>query len=255
MVPGVATAGIVIIGDEILTGKFADENAAFLIGELRALGVDLRRIVVIPDVLDDIAATVPELAARFDLVFTSGGVGPTHDDVTMAGIAQGFGTRVVREPVLEERVRAYWGARLAAANLRLADVPEGAELVYGRDQVWPVVAYRNVYILPGVPALFRRKFIDIRDRFRAVPVTVARVYIDAEEGQIASELDVVVAAFPAVRIGSYPRFTERDFKVLVTLEGQGPDDVAGAFAMMVERIGGRVVRHEPPALAGGATPA
>jgi molybdenum cofactor synthesis domain-containing protein len=246
----VTTAAIVIIGDEILTGKFADENAAFLIGELRALGVELRRIVVIPDVIDDIAATVTEVAARFDHVFTSGGVGPTHDDLTMAGIAQGFGTRVVREPVLEERVRAYWGAKLSAPNLRLADVPEGADLVYGKDQVWPVVAYRNVYILPGVPALFRRKFIDIRDRFRAVPMTVARVYIDAEEGQIAGELDAVVAAFPAVRIGSYPRFTERDFKVLVTLEAFGADDVVGALAMMVERIGERVVRHEAPALAG-----
>jgi molybdenum cofactor synthesis domain-containing protein len=246
----VATAGIVIIGDEILTGKFADENAAFLIGELRALGVELRRIVVIPDEIEDIAATVTELAARFDMVFTSGGVGPTHDDVTMAGIARGFGIRVVREPVLEERVRGYWGARLSEANLRLADVPEGAELVYGKDNVWPVVAYRNVYILPGVPALFRRKFVDIRDRFRAVPVTVARVYIDADEGQIAGELDVVVAAFPAVRIGSYPRFTERDFKVLITLEGRGPDDVASALAMMIERIGARVVRHDTPTLAG-----
>ena len=245
-----ATAGIVIIGDEILTGKFADENAVFLIGELRALGVELRRIVVIPDVLEDIAATVPEFSARFDHVFTSGGVGPTHDDVTMAGIAQGFGTRVVREPVLEERVRAYWGARLMAANLRLADVPEGAELVYGRDQVWPVVAYRNVYILPGVPSLFRRKFVDIRDRFRAEPMTVARAYLDAEEGQIAGDLDAVVAAFPAVRIGSYPRFTERDFKVLITFEGLGAGDVAGALAMLVERIGSHVVRHEAPALVG-----
>ena len=248
--PRVTTAGIVIIGDEILTGKFADENAAFLIGELRALGVELRRIVVIPDVIDDIAATVPELAARFDHVFTSGGVGPTHDDLTMAGIAQGFGTRVVREPVLEDRVRAYWGERLSSPNLRLADVPEGAELVYGKDTVWPVVAYRNVYILPGVPALFRRKFIDIRDRFRAVPMTVARVYLDAEEGQIAGDLDAVVAAFAAVRIGSYPRFTERDFKVLITLEAHGPDEVAGALAMLVERMGERVVRHEAPALAG-----
>jgi molybdenum cofactor synthesis domain-containing protein len=246
----VTTAGIVIIGDEILTGKFADENAVFLIGELRALGVELRRIVVIPDVLDDIAATVTELAARFDHVFTSGGVGPTHDDVTMAGIARGFGTRVVREPVLEERIRAYWGDKLEAPNLRIADVPEGAELVYGKDQVWPVVAYRNVYILPGVPALFRRKFIDIRDRFRSIPMTTARVYLDAEEGQIAGDLDAVVAAFPAVRIGSYPRFSERDFQVLITLEGHGPDEVADALAMMIERIGARVVRHEPPTLAG-----
>src|ERR1041385_2602845 len=100
-----ATAGIVIIGDEILSGKFADENAAFLIGELRALGVELRRIVVIPDDLDDIATTVVDMSARVTHAFTSGGVGPTHDDVTMAGIARGFGTRVVREPVLEAKVR------------------------------------------------------------------------------------------------------------------------------------------------------
>jgi len=246
----VTTAGIVIIGDEILTGKFADENAAFLIGELRALGVELRRIVVIPDVLDDIAATVTDFAARFDHVFTSGGVGPTHDDVTMAGIAQGFGTRVVRDPVLEERIRAYWGAKLVEPNLRMADLPEGAALVYGKDQVWPVVAYRNVYILPGVPALFRRKFVDIRDRFRAAPMTVARVYLDADEGQIAGDLDAVVAAFPDVRIGSYPRFTERDFKVLVTLEAHTADHVARALAMMIDRIGPRVVRHEAPARVG-----
>jgi molybdenum cofactor synthesis domain-containing protein len=248
----VTTAGIVIIGDEILTGKFADENAVFLIGELRALGVELRRIVVIPDVLDDIAATVTDCAARFDHVFTSGGVGPTHDDVTMAGIALGFGTRVVREPTLEDRVRGYWGAKLAEPNLRLADVPEGAELVYGKDLVWPVVAYRNVYILPGVPTLFRRKFVDIRDRFRTEPMTVARVYLDAEEGQIAGDLDAVVAAFPAARIGSYPRFSERDFKVLITLEAHRTADVAGALAMLIERIGPRVVRHEAPTLAGAA---
>ena len=124
-----ATAGIAIIGDEILTGKFADENAAFLIGELRALGVELRRIEVIPDDVDDIAASVPALARRFDHVFTSGGVGPTHDDVTMAAIARGFGTHVTREPALEAKVRAYWGDRLAPANLRLADVPAGAVLV------------------------------------------------------------------------------------------------------------------------------
>jgi molybdenum cofactor synthesis domain-containing protein len=246
----VATAGIVVIGDEILTGKFADENAVFLIGELRALGVELRRIVVIPDVLDDIAATVPEFSGRFDHVFTSGGVGPTHDDVTMAGIAKGFATHVVREPVLEERVRAYWGEKLAPPHLRLAEVPAGAELVYGKDRIWPVVAYRNVYILPGVPSLFRRKFIDIRDRFRAEPVTVARAYLDADEGQIAADLDAVVAAFPAVRIGSYPRFLERDFKVLITLEAPDAGDVAGALAMLIERIGPLVVRHDTPALAG-----
>ena len=245
-----ATAGIVIIGDEILSGKFADENAVFLIRELRALGVDLRRVTMIPDDIEDIASTVTSFASKFDYVFTSGGVGPTHDDLTIEGIARGFGTRVVREPDLEQRVRAYWGAKLAEPNLRLADVPEGCELVYGKDQVWPVVAYKNVFILPGVPALFKRKFVDIRDRFRAEPVTVARVYINADEGELAGDLDAVVAAFPSVKVGSYPRFSEKDFRVLITLEGKVASDVADAQAMLVKRVGERVVRREDPERAG-----
>jgi len=247
------TAGVVVIGDEILSGKFADENAAFLIRELRALGVDLRRVTVIPDELDDIADTVPRFSARFDHVFTSGGVGPTHDDVTIAGIARGFGTGVVRHPDLEAKVRSYWGAKLADANLRLADVPEGADLVYGADHVWPVVAYRNVYILPGVPALFRRKFHDIADRFRAVPVVVARVYVAADEGAIAPSLDAVVAAFADVKLGSYPRFDEREYKVLLTVEGRDAAHVAAALADLVVRLGAAVVRVDDPRAAGPAS--
>src|SRR5262249_33791067 len=160
----------------------ADENGLFLIRELRSLGVDLRRMTVVPDVLDEIAELVPWCAGRFDFVFTSGGGGATHDDVTMAGVARGFGVGRVRHPDPEAKVRGYWGAKLADANLRLADVPDGAELVYGRDSTWPVVAFKNVYILPGVPALFKRKFHDISDRFRAQPVTLAKVYVAADEG-------------------------------------------------------------------------
>jgi len=238
------TAGIVIIGDEILTGKFVEENATFLIGELRSLGVDLRRITVIPDVLEDIAATVTEAAARFDHVFTSGGVGPTHDDVTIAAIAHGFGVGVERHPELEAKIRAYWKDKLADANLRLADIPIGSELVYGKDQVWPVVAFKNVYILPGVPALFRRKFVDIRDRFRAAPVWAARVYVNLEEGELAPHLDAVVAEHPNVKLGSYPRFSEKDFRVLVTLEAASAPALTAAFEMLIGRL--EVVRTELP---------
>ena len=110
-------AGIVIIGNEILSGKFADENASFLIGELRRLGVELGRIAVIPDVEGDIAETVPRYAARFDVVFTSGGVGPTHDDVTIAGVARGFGAQVVRHPVLADLLAAYYGDRLTESHM------------------------------------------------------------------------------------------------------------------------------------------
>jgi molybdenum cofactor synthesis domain-containing protein len=248
MLGDMPSAGIVIIGDEILSGKFVEENAAFLIGELRSLGVELRRITVVPDDMDDIAATVTDASRRFDHVFTSGGVGPTHDDVTIAAIAKGFGTAVARHPDLEAKVRGYWKERLAEANLRLADIPAGSELVYGKDEVWPVVCYRNVYILPGVPTLFRRKFVDIRDRFRAVPVMAARLYVDVDEGELAPHLDAIVAQYPGVKIGSYPRFSERDFRVLLTLEGH--DDVAAAFAALAERLGAHVVRREEPARVG-----
>jgi molybdenum cofactor synthesis domain-containing protein len=240
------TAGIVIIGDEILSGKFVEENAAFLIGELRVLGVDLRRITVVPDILDDIAATVTHAADRYDHVFTSGGVGPTHDDITMAAIALGFGTTVVRHPELEAKVRGYWKDQLADANLRLAEVPQGAVLVYGATDVWPVVSYRNVYILPGVPALFRRKFVDIRDRFRAEPVIAARLYLDIEEGELAPHLSAVVATYASVRIGSYPRFSERDFRVMATLEGPDAAEVVAAFEALALRLSTHVVRREEP---------
>ena len=246
MLGDMPSAGIVIIGDEILSGKFVEENAQFLIGELRALGVELRRITVIPDDPEDIAVTVRDASARFDHVFTSGGVGPTHDDVTIAAIAAGFGTTVTRHPELEAKVRGYWKDRLADANLRLADVPTGSELVYGKDRIWPVVCFRNVYILPGVPALFRRKFVDIRDRFRATPVTAARLYVDGEEGDLAPHLDAIVAQYPSVKIGSYPRFSEQDFRVLLTIESPDAAEVTAAYEALADRLGERVVRREPP---------
>jgi len=239
-------AGIVIIGNEILSGKFADENARFLIGELRTLGVELGRIAVIPDVIDDIAETVPRHAARFDAVFTSGGVGPTHDDVTMEGIARGFGTRVVRHPELERLVRDYYKDRMTDSHLRLAEVPEGTELAYGEDPVWPTICYRNVYILPGVPSLFRRKFLAIRERFRSRPFHTGRVYVMADEATIAPDLDRVVAAHPAVAFGSYPRFDESDYRVLLTVESQDPDEAGSATRALTAALGSVVVRVDEP---------
>ena len=257
--PVMPTAGIVIIGDEILSGKFVEENAAFLIGELRSLGVDLRRITVVADDREDIATAVTEASARFDHVFTSGGVGPTHDDITIASIAHGFGVAVTRHPDLEAKIRRHWKDKLAEANLRLADMPAGSELVYpaartesgplhpgGKDHVWPVLCFKNVYILPGVPTLFRRKFIDIRDRFRATPVWAARIYTNGEEGDLAPKLDAVVAAYPNVKLGSYPRFTEKEFSVLLTLEGAAAAEVTAAFEMLSAQLGAQLVRTEAP---------
>src|SRR5512143_136043 len=238
-------AAIVVIGDEILSGKFTDENAAYLIQELRARGVALRRVEVLPDAIDEIADAVRSAAARYDHVFTSGGVGPTHDDVTIEGIARAFGVRVVRHPVLEELLRAYYGARLEERNLRMAEVPEGAEMIPADHPSWPVTCFRNIYILPGVPLIFRRKFDAIRERFRVAPFFVRRVYCQADEGTIARHLDAVVADFPGVAVGSYPRFGEADFRVLVTLESKDEAHVAAAAEDLVRRLpAGIVVRAE-----------
>src|SRR6185436_10159267 len=125
------TAAILLIGNEILSGKVEDENARFLTRELRALGVSLRRIEVVPDVIDDIVASVRALSPRFDFVFTSGGVGPTHDDVTLQAVGDAFAMDIVRHPELEALLRAGYGDRLHERDLRMADVPSGAQLEYG----------------------------------------------------------------------------------------------------------------------------
>jgi molybdenum cofactor synthesis domain-containing protein len=240
-----STAGIILIGDEILSGKVRDENAHFLIGELRDLGVNLRKIATIPDVLEEISATVADFAGRFDHVFTSGGVGPTHDDLTMEGVARAFGSTVMRHPELEALLRGYYGDRLQERNLRMADVPEGAHFVVGDGGMgWPVIAMRNVYILPGVPELFRRKFASIKEQFRDLPFYLKQVFTTSEEGHIAAELDRIVAAYATVQIGSYPTFSAPDYKVKVTIEGKDADAVAHACDELVRALGAAIVRVE-----------
>jgi len=244
--PGAApTVAIVVIGDEILSGKFAEENAAWLIPTLRELGAALRRIVVIPDVVSDIGDTVKACAERFDHVITSGGVGPTHDDLTMEGIAGAFGVPVVRHPELERLLRGCYGDRLEERNLRMADVPEGATLVGADHPSWPVTRFHNVWILPGVPVVFRRKFDSIREHFRARPFHVRRAYCLGEEGALAGHLDAVVAGHPEVSVGSYPRFDAREYRVIVTLESKDPAAAERALADLCARLpAGVVVRTE-----------
>ncbi len=123
------TAGIVIIGNEVLSGKTQDTNSHFLCKELRALGVEVQRILVIPDEIQLIGKEIVPFSRQWDLVFTTGGVGPTHDDVTMSGIAQGFGVKLIRHHDLERRLHERHGENINQARLKMAEVPEGAELV------------------------------------------------------------------------------------------------------------------------------
>src|SRR5687767_4934143 len=123
------TAGIILVGNEILSGKIQDANAVYLCRELRALGVDVRRITVIPDEIDLIAREVAAFSADHDVVFTSGGVGPTHDDVTIEGVARAMGVPIVRHARLVALLEQFYGAAIKDAHLKMAEIPEGAELV------------------------------------------------------------------------------------------------------------------------------
>lgn len=241
----IPTAAILVIGDEILSGKVEDANARLLIGELRQLGVALRRILVVPDEVADVAAAVRELSARFDHVFTSGGVGPTHDDVTIVGIAAAFEKPVVRHPELERRLKTHFGENADESKLRMADVPENAELLEMPDWRWPVLVCGNVYVLPGVPELFRKKFLAMRERFRVEPFFTHAIYTMEEEFDIAEALREVADANSKVAIGSYPNFATPDYRVKVTLESK--DSVALGItveAMMAKLDSSKIVRTE-----------
>ena len=227
------TAAIVVIGNEILNGKSEDQNARFLIGELYRLGVSLRRIVVIPDVLDEIAPAVRECSERFDYVFTSGGVGPTHDDVTIEGVARALGRGVVRDSKLEALIKGYFGAEADEARLRMADVPEDTELVGGPKLKWPVLAASNVFILPGVPEHFRSKFEAIKERFRAEPFFSRAVFTREDEFDLAPTLSQVAAAHSDVEIGSYPNFQSSEYRVKITLESKERAAVERALAALL----------------------
>lgn len=211
------TAAVIIIGNEILSGKVKDENSHFLATELRQLGVKLSLVMVIPDDVDEIARTVASCAGKYDFVFTSGGIGPTHDDVTMQGIAGAFGRKLIVDEKLKELIIKRCGVP-SDVVMRMAELPEGGELIELNGINFPPVRVENVYVFPGIPEFLRKKFAALRERFRGSPYFASRVYINGEECLIADTLDAVSKRFPSVEIGSYPKISERDYKVLVTLE-------------------------------------
>lgn len=232
------TAAAVIIGDEILSGKVPESNLSRLIPCLRDEGVQLQRVVFVPDELLAIADEVERCAARYAAVITSGGIGPTHDDITVAGVARAFSVPVVRHPELETLVRHRWQGRLTEAALRLADVPEGAHLLYGGDNLLPLVVMRNVYLLPGVPRLFERKLETLRRELGGgAPLHLRTLTVTDEETAVAATLTAVAGAFPQVKIGSYPQGRR---KVWITVEGADTRAVAEAAQRLAQELGERV---------------
>jgi molybdenum cofactor synthesis domain-containing protein len=223
------TCALVVIGNEILSGKVQDSNAYFAACELRKLGVALERVTVIPDEVPKIAEEVAYCSAHFDIVITSGGVGPTHDDLTMEGVAVAFGRRIVTHPDLERLIRSHFVGRVNAAGLKMAEVPEGVILNDEGDIRFPTVQIENVYVLPGIPQLFEAKLNALKPRFASDPYHLRAIYTSANEGAIAEHLNACLAEFPELMLGSYPRIGNPEYRVKLTLESKNAEYLDRAF--------------------------
>ncbi len=224
-----ATAGILVIGNEILSGKVVDVNSPYLCERLRGLGVDVERIVTIPDEVETISYEVKAMSERYTYVFTSGGIGPTHDDLTIEGVAAAFGRTIEIDNKLEGMLRSALGNDLNESQLKMAKIPAGATLIDSGDKWFPLVVVDNVYIFPGIPEGLRRKFESASDRFSGVPYLLKRVYVKSSESDIVGILNALLKAFPDLLLGSYPKLREASYQVLLTLESRDKDYVQRAL--------------------------
>ena len=230
------TAAAVIIGNEILTGKFQDENGPWLIGRCRSIGLDMIRVSIIDDTVASISDEVRRLSHLVDWVFTSGGVGPTHDDVTMSGIAAAFGVETKRNADLEALIRRHMGERVNEDALRMADIPDGSVLWQERSDRFPVVVCRNVIIFPGVPAYLQGKFDDIAHRLGGTPMVSQSLRTHLTEPELASTLREADLRWPHVAIGSYPRFDTQPRSVVITFDSRDNEALAACYGWVDDTL-------------------
>lgn len=249
--PAPPRAAVLLVGNELLSGKVRDENGYFLAQRLRRRGIRLIETRVVEDDLDAIGSALLELAARAPVVFTSGGVGPTHDDVTLQAIARATGRPLSRNVEMEAQLRAHFGATVTEATLTMADLPRGTRLCAGPG--WPVLcldldrpAPARVYILPGIPSLLRKKVETLEALPDELPLGtpwhLEVVHTSLDESDLAPHLDALLVAHPGLEIGSYPRWEPDEdgrlrVQVRVTLEASDPAvDVRGARDALLAQI-------------------
>jgi len=231
-----------VIGDELLKGKVTDTNTAYAIGELRRRGIDVKRVAILPDDLDDIQREIRGQSASYDLVITSGGVGPTHDDVTLRALALALGQPIKRSETMEAMIRDAYGVdeltpeqakmTMLPSGVRLRRVPVDPAAEGEQPSRWPIVQAQNVFVLPGVPSFFRSKLDVILKHFVATDraVFTRTLVLTTEEEQIVPELNQAVKLFPSVTFGSYPSYDTTEYKTVITIEGDDEELVARALA-------------------------
>ena len=249
--PETVTACVLIIGNEILSGGTQDANLAFLAQGLNKVGVRLREARVIPDIAATIIATVNEVRRKFDYVFTTGGIGPTHDDITSESIARAFGVPWVLDTEAKRRLEAgYRPGELNAARLRMAHVPEGATLIDNPVSRAPGFQIGNVLVLAGVPEVMQAMFDGIKHRLvGGAPVLSRSVTCALPEGIIAESLGQLQQCYAELDIGSYPFYRRGGNGVALVIRGTDAARIAAAVAELMDLIralGGDPVEGDPP---------
>jgi len=228
------TAAVAIIGNEILSGRTQDTNLAYIAKGLGEIGIRLAEARVVRDEEAEIVATIDALRARYTYVFTTGGIGPTHDDITSACVAKAFGVPLLRHPEAVRVLEAHYPpGMLNEARLRMANVPQGGVLIENPVSKAPGFQIGNVFVLAGVPSVMKAMFDGVKGRLRQGPPVLSRsVTCALGEGALAEELGRIQARAPEIEIGSYPYFRQGGFGV--TLVARGTD--AGRLAAVIAEI-------------------
>jgi molybdenum cofactor synthesis domain-containing protein len=233
------TAAVLIIGDEILSGRTQDTNLNFIARYLGTYGVDLAEARVVPDIEDEIVTALNHLRQRYDYVITTGGIGPTHDDITADSVAKAFGVPLYEHPEIIAMMTARWAGELNAARRRMARVPEGGSLVKNAVQGPPGFQIGNVFVLAGVPAIMRGMMDDVGPRLRTGKVVIARtVRVQGSgEGVIAAPLEAIAKAHPTLSLGSYPFYGEETgFGSNLVIRGREPGEVAATIEELIAAL-------------------
>jgi molybdenum cofactor synthesis domain-containing protein len=228
------TACILVIGNEVLSGRTQDANIRFLAQRLGEMGIPVREVRIIPDVAEVIIRTVNEVRAAFDHVFTTGGIGPTHDDITSECVAAAFGVPWEKQPVVWARMEAHYQAgQFNTARERMATMPRGAILIDNGRTIAPGFSMGNVHVMAGVPAIMRLMFDMLAPTLqRGAPIVSRTVHAaDVREGDIAAGLTIIQEKYPALDLGSYPFYRDNGAGVAIVAKGT---DASAADAAIVE---------------------
>ena len=245
------TAAVLVIGDEILSGRTQDTNLNAIARYLAPFGVDLAEARVVGDNPPDIVGALNALRAAYDYVITTGGIGPTHDDITADCVAQAFGVALYEHPEIIEMMRSRWGGEVNAARRRMARIPEGGGLVKNPVQGPPGFQIGNVFVLAGVPQIMRGMLEDIGPRLRTGAVVIARtVRVEGTgEGAIAAPLETLAKAHPALSLGSYPFFGPEGFGSNLVIRGRDEAEVVATVHELVaalDGLGAKAIIPIPP---------